>query len=69
MVDIYDNLDGDNWHFWTGFYPWYRNYWVDGWGGIGVKNHRVDSVDLGWAYCKGTIPSSIGNLTALRYLN
>ncbi|WP_158862014.1 leucine-rich repeat domain-containing protein [Maribellus comscasis] len=69
LVDIYNNLDGDNWYFWTGFHFWFRGYWVVGWGGIGINNHRVDSVDLSWAYLKGTIPSSIGDLTELKYLD
>ena len=65
LVDIYNATNGTNWtnntNWLTGpLYTWY---------GVSVINHRVAYLDLKLNNLVGTIPESIGNLTALQQLN
>ena len=65
LVDLYDSTDGSHW--------FRHENWKSGpvatWVGITVKNTRVTEIVLQDNNLMGSIPSSIGNLTNLEYLN
>lgn len=65
LVDLYDSTDGANWNSNTN--------WLTGnvstWTGVTVENGRVTSLSLNDNNLSGSIPSSIENLTELRYLD
>ena len=75
LVDLYNSTDGPNWWPYIEYYNWDLSKSVFGWEGIEIKDGRVVKVDLPHspfadytAKLKGSIPSSIGNLTELTYL-
>ena len=66
LVDLYNSTNGPGWYH---IENWLTTKPLSTWYGIGVKNNRVDSVDLHINNLVGTIPSSIGNCTGLTYLD
>lgn len=73
LVDIYNNLDGENWH--TSYYSDYPSHnWLSSepltrWTGVTIADGRVISLYLESMILTGEIPSTIGDLDALTYLN
>jgi hypothetical protein len=80
LVDLYTNTDGANW---TSSHQWNLTTTIDTWYGIQIDaDGRVISIDLddnpnshpnwgsdgGTNNMNGTLPSSLGNLSELRYL-
>jgi hypothetical protein len=65
LVDLYNSTDGAHWIDNTG--------WLTGpvntWNGVELTGNRVTNLILGDNNLKGTIPSSIGNLTMLTAIN
>src|SRR5689334_25200283 len=65
LVDLYKSTNGSKWFF--------NDHWLTGpvknWYGVTVAGKRVTEVDLAFNSLNGTIPSSIGNLANLQYLN
>lgn len=56
---------------------WINNNWLIpgtpgdkpcGWSGVGCENGRITSLDVSGENLQGTLPSAIGNLTALKKL-
>ena len=65
LVELYDSTDGDNWNNHTNW----KSGSVSTWYGVTVDTGRVISLSLNVNNLRGTIPSSIGNLSNLRNLN
>ncbi len=65
LVDLYNSTDGAHW---LNNKNWLTAK-ISNWEGIVLTNDRVSAIYLSGNNLKGTIPSSIGNLTALYYLN
>ncbi|MCK4579189.1 MAG: hypothetical protein KAU50_10390, partial [Candidatus Marinimicrobia bacterium] len=63
LVDLYNSTDGANW-----MNPWTLTDPVSTWGGVTVTDGRVTSLYLYDNKLDGTIPASIGTLTALTIL-
>ena len=63
LVDFYNSTNGPNWMTDS---KWLTSAPVSTWFGITVINNRVTEMLLGGLGEEGPIPSSIGNLTALR---
>jgi Leucine-rich repeat (LRR) protein len=65
LVDLYDSTNGQNWNIHTN--------WLAGpvttWYGIGISGTHVTGIYLGQNNLSGTIPVSIGNLSALTDLH
>lgn len=70
LVDLYYSLNGDSWNKQTYGKNWLSDNRVSSWYGITVSNERVIKIDFKSAPTNftGTIPSSIGNLSALQHL-
>ncbi len=66
LVDLYNSTGGTNW---TEDYNWLTAKSVYYWKGIEIENNRVIIINLNENNLTETIPSSIGNLTALTSLN
>lgn len=70
LEDLYNSTDGPNWNGGN----WHNGGWVSGWNGITVENGRVTEIDLHydlfmrWPKINGSLPESIGNLSALTKL-
>lgn len=64
LVDLYNNLDGPNW---TNHDQWLEGP-VSDWFGITVKDNRVEQLNLSNNNLKGSLPTSIGDLTELQRL-
>ena len=64
LVDLYNSTDGANWNDNTG---WLQKP-VDKWHGINVTDNRVIRIYLSSNNLSGSIPESIGNLSALEHL-
>jgi hypothetical protein len=66
LVDLYNSTNGPNW---PAKYQWVLTNPVNTWLGVGLNNGKVITLFYpGGGYMQGTIPSSIGNLTALTQL-
>jgi len=66
LVDLYNSTDGLHWtahNNWQFFSP------VETWAGVFVKNGHVSSIVLDNSNLSGTLPTSLGNLDSLTYLN
>lgn len=75
LVDLYNSTDGANWWPYDEYYNWDLSRSVINWKGVEVNGERVTKINLprtmfsnSDAKLKGSIPSSIGNLTELTYL-
>jgi Leucine-rich repeat (LRR) protein len=66
LVDLYNSTNGPSWHNHSG---WLTTDPVSTWEGITVTGTRVTLIYLYAFNLTGTIPSSIGNLADLQYLN
>jgi Leucine-rich repeat (LRR) protein len=64
LIDLYNGTNGPNW-----FQPWNLTTPVSEWAGIQLANGRVVKIEIVDNELTGNIPSSIGNLTYLTYLN
>ena len=64
LVDLYNSTNGPGW---TNYSNWLTGP-VNSWFGITIKDSRVVSIDMGINNLRGTIPSSICNLTKLNGL-
>jgi gliding motility-associated-like protein len=64
LIDIYNSTNGPGWTNKTG--------WTTGpvvtWYGVTLLNGRVDDLNLDGDNLVGTLPASIGNLTAIEYM-
>ena len=65
LVDLFNSTNGNGWINHTN---WLTTSPVSSWYGITVENGRVTRVTLNRNGLVGTIPSSIGNMTALIFL-
>jgi hypothetical protein len=63
LLDIFVALNGENW-----VHVWDINKPVKNWHGVTVKNNKVTEVKLLFNNLEGNLPSSIGNLENLKYL-
>src|SRR3954468_1628608 len=66
LVDFYNSTDGPNW---TQNDNWLTEKPVSSWQGIIVTDNRVTAIYLYYNRLRGAIPSSIGNLVNLDYLD
>jgi len=66
LVELYNNTGGNSW---ISKYSWLSNNDVDEWYGVEVSGGHVTSINLYNNNLAGTIPSSIGNLASLQYLD
>lgn len=70
LIDLYNSTAGANWNRKTN---WNTNSLVSSWEGVTTQNvgstTRVTALDLQNNNLTGTLPTSIGNLTALTNLN
>ncbi|HMW37035.1 MAG TPA: FG-GAP-like repeat-containing protein, partial [bacterium] len=66
LVDLYDSLNGNGW---TNKTNWKSGNPIDTWFGITVTDGRVSHVELGNNNLSGFIPSSVGNISAIKNLN
>lgn len=67
LVDLYNSAGGVNWENWESKLNWLTGK-VNTWDGVVVEGDRVISLDLRTNKLIGTLPSSLGNLSALRSL-
>ncbi|MFN8357943.1 MAG: LamG-like jellyroll fold domain-containing protein [Spirosomataceae bacterium] len=65
LIDLYNATNGANW---TNKQGWLSGCNPCGWYGITCTNGRVTKVDLGANNLRGTLPSSLGNLSNLQNL-
>ena len=72
LQDLYDSTDGPNWYSgasWDLSNP-DANPCNEGWYGVSCSlDYRVISLSLGYRNLRGTIPSTIGQLSSLRELH
>ena len=65
LVDLYNSTDGPHW---THNKNWLTPQPVAKWYGISVTPNKVDRIELNNNKLSGSIPSSLGSLTNLRFL-
>jgi len=65
LVDLYNSTDGENWNSSTN---WLSAENIDTWQGISMTDARVTDIQLSNQNLTGTLPTSIGNLSALENL-
>ena len=72
LVDLYNSTHGTSWSFYPGYYPGWPNPHAFSWSQVVVTGGRVTALWFGNAgsgfNLSGPIPSSLGNLTQLQYL-
>ena len=66
LVDFYNSTNGPNWLTHTN---WLTSSPVSTWYGITVTNTRVTGIRLDTIDLRGSLPSSIGNLSNLSILD
>ena len=66
LVDLYNSTNGEGW---TNKTNWVTTESLESWYGVTIENDRVVSLDLQQNNLNGTVPSSIGNLTAVTFLS
>jgi len=66
LVDLYNSTDGPHWSNNTN---WLSNFPIDQWRAVRLTGDRVSQLFLGNNGLNGTLPASLGNLTALTSLN
>ena len=66
LVDLYTSTNGGNW---TTNTNWLSAVALENWHGVTVENNRVVSLDLQENNMNGSVPSSLGNLSALTFLS
>ncbi len=64
LVALYNSTNGANWSE-----PWYLNESAENWAGVIISGGRVIELDLPDRNLIGTIPTAIGDLTALTFLD
>ena len=69
LVDLYNNLDGPNWTNKTNWLQGTTNTDFENWWGVSTSNGDVTGISLPLNNLMGSIPSTMGNLTALVNLN
>ena len=73
LVNLYENTDGENWYSHIGYDGspdnWLSTEPISHWEGLTISSGRVISLDLEGNNLNGTLPASIGDLTALQMLN
>jgi Leucine-rich repeat (LRR) protein len=75
LQDLYDSIDGPNWYYYYGGTQWdFSNPNVnpcdEEWSGVTCSlDFRVNYLSLSNMNLRGTIPSTIGNLSSLQYLH
>jgi Leucine-rich repeat (LRR) protein len=73
LVDLYENTDGENWNShidYEGFSDnWLSTEPISQWEGVIISSGRVIALYLGENNLSGTLPASVGDLTALQMLN
>ncbi len=62
LVDLYNSTNGDGWYNNAG---WLTQYPVNTWQGVTVQGSRVTKIVFYSNQLKGSLPSTLGNLTAL----
>jgi Leucine-rich repeat (LRR) protein len=62
VVDLYNSTNGPGW---TNRTNWLTSAPLDSWSGVSVRYGRVTALQLEYNNLTGTIPASIGNLTAM----
>jgi hypothetical protein len=66
LVALYNSTDGDNW---TNNSGWLETNTPCGWKGVTCSGGHVSGIDLHNNQLTGSIPSKLGNLSNLTYLN
>jgi Leucine-rich repeat (LRR) protein len=73
LADLYNNLDGENWHNsyydYNGSHNWLTSEPITHWAGVKIADGRVISLDMEDMVLVGVLPSTIGNFDSLNYLN
>jgi hypothetical protein len=65
LVDLYNSTTGSGW---TNHTNWLTTASVSGWYGVTTLNGRVTQLSLAQNNLTGTLPASLGNLSAMVYL-
>src|ERR1700729_1758147 len=65
LVDLYNSTAGAGW---TNHTNWLTTASVSGWYGVTTLNGRVTQLSLTQNNLTGTLPASLGNLSAMAYL-
>lgn len=69
LQDLYDTLEGDDWDYPDPEVAWFSTNDLCTWSGVTCDNGRVVELNLSNFGLEGTLPDSIGNLSALRVLD
>lgn len=67
LVALYNSTNGDSWDFNTNWLVPSKK--ISTWFGVHVSGTRVDAIDLSYNNLTGTLPTAIGDLTALELLD
>ncbi len=73
LIDLYENTSGENWYSHIDYDGssdnWLTTEPISQWKGVSISSGRVIALYLEENNLNGTLPASIGNLTALQILN